>query len=291
MLGTVTSAPSQSHERRVFLCFLLYRKRLSGRETVTHKDCSALLRAGMRAQKCSAFDPAFTPCSVCTEGLNCSASRSETLQPCLAVCWCDPPAPPHQPLPSPWSFSCALGQELLVWHLPTHLLDAQPSTGCWAGHGQQCNSTETELFYSSGSQVETSALSSLSFVLALIAASHSSLLLPSVCQCVPLPSTTYLPLHCLLCSRVQGFRASCPNPETGCSNSSAASSSERKKFQYFNICSHPNLGRKTEIRDYVDRKFTSLKRKKERKKRKPICEHQCILCHLKWNILHYWNQS
>lgn len=32
MLGTVTSASSQSHQRRVFLCFPCGRKRLSGRE-------------------------------------------------------------------------------------------------------------------------------------------------------------------------------------------------------------------------------------------------------------------
>lgn len=31
-VGTVTSAPSQPHQKRVFLFFLLCRKRLSGRE-------------------------------------------------------------------------------------------------------------------------------------------------------------------------------------------------------------------------------------------------------------------
>lgn len=148
-----------------------------------------------------------------------------------------------------------------MWHLPTYLLDTQPSS---AEPGTtSSNSTDIELFYSPGSQAETSALSSLSFVLALIAVSHSCLLLPS-CRCVPSPPWPICPLHRLLCSSVQGFRVSCPNPETGCSYSPAASSPERKKFQYFNICSHPNSGRKTEIKDYVEWKFTSLKRNKKK---------------------------
>lgn len=123
MLGIVTSAPSQSHQRRIFLCFLLCRKALSGRESVTHKGCSALLRGRMRTQKCSAFDPAFTPCSICTEGLNCSASRSETLQHCLVMHWCEPPAPSH---PAP-----ELSKELL--HPGTGALGVPPSHTS-AGH-------------------------------------------------------------------------------------------------------------------------------------------------------------
>lgn len=98
-----------------------------------------------------------------------------------------------------------------------------------------------------------------SSVLALIAASHSSLLLPSFCLCVCLPSITYLLHHHLLSSTVQDFGGSCLNPKTGCSYSSAASSPERKKFQYFYVCSHPNLGRKTGIRDSLQ-KFTSSKK-------------------------------
>lgn len=119
-------------------------------------------------------------------------------------------------------------------------------------------------------------------VLALIAASHSSLLLTPFCLCVPLPSITYLLHHRLLSSTVQVVRGSCPNPETGCSYSSAASSPERKKFQHLHICSHPNLERKTGIRDSLQ-KFTSSK-KQNQPTPTPIYKHQCILCHLKWNI-------
>lgn len=98
-----------------------------------------------------------------------------------------------QPPTSPRSSSCALGQELSVWHLPTHLLDTQPRTGSWAWHSQQCNSTRTELFYSPGSPVETSALSSLSFVLVLIAVSC----FPSA-GVFPSPPRPICPLHRLL---------------------------------------------------------------------------------------------
>lgn len=122
-----------------------------------------------------------------------------------------------------------------------------------------------------------------SSVLALIAASHSSLLLASFCLCVPLPSITYLLHHRLLSSTVQVFRGSCPNPKTGCSYSSAASSPERRQLQYFKICSHPNLRRKTEIRDSLQ-KFKSSKKPKNQPTPTIIYEHQCILCHLKWNI-------
>lgn len=152
-----------------------------------------------------------------------------------------------QLLPSLWSAPSSLWQELSVQHQLTWLPVTQQSRRCWARHSQQHKIQHTAQkcgsSYGSGSQVDTAPLTPLFQPpsLLLIPVSY----FPSFCLCVPLPSITYLPHHRLLCSTVQVFRGSCPNPKTGCSYSSAASSPERKKFHYFNICSHPNLRKKT----------------------------------------------
>lgn len=154
-----------------------------------------------------------------------------------------------QLLPSLWNASSSLWEELSVQHQLACLPVSQQSRRCWARHGQQHNTAQKcSSSYGPGSRVETSALSSLFFCSSLHCCfsfpSPTSLLLP-VCS----PPLHHLSAHHLLSSSVQVFRVTCPNPETGCSYSSTASSPERKKFQYFNIRFHPNSGRKTEIRD------------------------------------------
>lgn len=181
--------------------------------------------------------------------LNRAVSRSETAQHSLVVRWGEPQVStsPHSAL-SQISLKLSL-TEPLVQHQLAFLLVTQQNRRCCARHGQQHKSTKMQqLLGPRDLHRNFCSLRSLLLLPSLLLLVPVSYCLPSAC---PLPSITslYLPHHHLHRSNVQVFTVSGPNPQTGCSYSSAASSPGRKKFQYFNICCHPKLGRKTEIRD------------------------------------------
>lgn len=187
------------------------------------------------------FWSCINPSSISTEGLNCSVSRSETTQHCLVVHWCEPPAPPHSALAL--SMKCfKLSDRSSQCGTSLHVRQSLSKTeGAELGAATSITQHKNVAVPTAqGAKLKLLLSPPYSSVLALIAAYHSCLLFPSPSSPICLTNP---------CSSVQVFRVSCPNPETGCSYLSAASSPERKKFQYFNIRSHPNSGKKPEIRD------------------------------------------
>lgn len=166
------------------------------------------------------------------------------MQHCLAVHWCELPAPPHPALAL--SMLRALSDRSSQCSTSLHVCwSLSRAEGAELGTANSTTQHKNVAVPTAQGATETFLLSPLLFCSSL----HCCFLILFPLLLPLFPSITCLPHHHLLCFSVQVFRVSCPNPKTGCSYSSSAFSPGRKKFQCFNICSHPNSGRKTESRD------------------------------------------
>lgn len=101
------------------------------------------------------------PRSISTEGLNCSVSRSETTQHRPVVHWCEPPPHPALALSMKY-FKLSDRSSQCSTSLPVYR-SLSKTEGAEVGTANSITAQKCSRSYGPGSQVETSALSSLLF--------------------------------------------------------------------------------------------------------------------------------